>query len=89
MIDMLQDYSNGVRARVEISQVVRVSLRGHPHPDGFPHLPDDYGLVQDFIKWMREEDIHEAFLSSSGGGQYVGYFHPSDLKKVTDRKSVV
>ena len=77
------------RARVEISSVVRVAIMGFRAPEEarrhsrLPLIPRDNGLVQEFMRWMlNESDIHPAFPSSSGGGQYVAYFNAADMPRV-------
>lgn len=63
--------------------LVRIDVRGIPHPKGHPHLPDDQGIVPDLMKAMLDGALpYDVFRSSMGGGVYIGYWRRRDAYKI-------
>ena len=80
----------GMRARIEITEVVRVDIRGFKASDEEqakhrrPLIRSDDGLGHEFLHWMLKTDIHPAFSARSGGGWYVGYFFAKDIPRIKE-----
>ena len=65
------------KCSVRMQESVYVEIKGTPHPDGFPALPDDGGLVLEMRQWMEESQVYPMkALSVGGGGFYAILLRP-------------
>lgn len=50
-------------------------------------MPADDGIVRKFLRWMLENDIHEAYIGAghSGAGSYLGFFEENSGVEVVPR----
>lgn len=63
--------------------LVRITLRGVPHPEGFPHLPDDQGLVKQLLIEMVEGRLPiEMHWEVKGGGTMIASWRKADALKI-------
>lgn len=63
--------------------LVRISVRGIPHPQGRYYIPDDQGIVRKLLVEMIEGRLpHDVRTELSGGGQLVALWHRDDAPKI-------
>ena len=57
---------------LEIIPAIIIKFKGVEHEEGFPYLPDDDGVVVDFLKFCLANEIWTIRCGgSSGGGSYI------------------
>jgi hypothetical protein len=76
---------NDKQCSIYVIPCVCIEIKGVPHPEGLPYLPNDYGLVNDFREWCWENKIYSVISAGhSGGGSFMGFFTPEDSVKICD-----
>lgn len=70
------------RVTFETVPVVCVTIKGEGE-DGVPRVREDGGLVQRFLKFQLDENIHPAVRGGySGAGSFCGFFSAEDVEKI-------
>lgn len=65
-----------------VNPVVEIGVKGEPHPEGFPHLPNDGGIVKGLLHFILDEELFEGYALSSGGGGYHGLHPQEEAEKI-------
>lgn len=58
------------KVKFRLRHVLFVEVRGEPHPNGFPYMPNDGDLVGRLLGWMLKTKRYSMRGISSGGGSY-------------------
>lgn len=73
------------KCTVSATKLVRIDVDGTPHPEGFPHVPDDGGLVGRLIRAQSTRSVpYPKFTAVSGAGVYAAFYDPQDAQAVLD-----
>jgi hypothetical protein len=73
------------KCTASFTKCVCVELKGEPHPSGFPYMPDDGGLINEFLRWSLDNKIFTIVRAgSAGGGTYMGFYSEEDAEKIRE-----
>jgi hypothetical protein len=70
------------RVRYELVPVLLVRVVGERHPKGFPYMPNDGGIVHEFLKWQGPKNGYPVQGMSSGGGSYHALHEPEHEDRI-------
>lgn len=63
--------------------LVKIDFQGIPHPNGFPWIPNDKGIVGDLLRAMIDGTIPKDIRTETvGAGRFIGFFRRDDAPKV-------
>lgn len=63
--------------------LVRISIRGIPHPKGRYYVADDQGIVRELLKEILNGTLPcDVRTESCGGGQMVALWHKNDAPTI-------
>ncbi len=80
----MKERSDGRKPTLVVqSSLVRIHMRGVPHPKGGMYCPDDCDVYGDLLKAMIAKELpHDVRMEMGGGGQCIILFWMADAAKV-------